>query len=677
MTGSGSPGPTLLGVPRAAAAAALAGFSCMAAELTAVRVQAPHFGDSAYVWTNVIGVILGALALGAWLGGRLAGRPDAGRWPVRLLVPAAVLLAAVPFVAGPLGGWLLPVELPLDAAMPAIVRGSLVATALMFAPPMLLLGAIAPLLVTALALERIAVGRAAGAVSAAGTLGSLGGTFAATHWLVPSLGCRTTLVIAGAVLLAASALLVVRTRGVAAAAAVLLASSALLHQGPLRPAAPGRELLAERESRYQFLQVLREPAAPGAPERTLLVINEGLDSYHSVAVKDSALTGGAYYDWHALAPLLAGDGHRPSGLRVLSIGDAAGSLRTVYAGVHPGARVDGVDIDPACLELGAEFFRAPKAEGDLVALDGRVFVVRTPQRWHVIHVDAYAHQVYVPTHLASREFFAAVHERLEPGGVLACNIGALRPDDPVLRAIGHTVADRFGHAFAIQVPNTRNFVLVARRGKGVEPAQLAEFQFGGEQLSATDAASWRQIVAAAANPRRWHDVSRAGVLLDDDRPVLDELLMRSYVEGRDAAELVPCAGSTDPVAAELAAHEAWQNLDWAGVLKAVKTSRTPTPYLREMAGNARWSLRELDAAAAEYAAARTIGVDAETGLRLQRHLEQLEQDRIPVARAADVATRNGWLVGVVLLVAGAAVPLLYRMSRMPAAPSVSVPVAAR
>ena len=46
------------GLPRALAASGLAGFACMAGELTAVRVLAPHFGDSASVWTNVIGVIL-------------------------------------------------------------------------------------------------------------------------------------------------------------------------------------------------------------------------------------------------------------------------------------------------------------------------------------------------------------------------------------------------------------------------------------------------------------------------------------------------------------------------------------------------------------------------------------------------------------------------------------------
>ena len=63
--------------PVAAVVAALTGAAVMALELTAVRLMAPHFGDSAYVWTNVIGVILVAMALGAFLGENTWRRPPA------------------------------------------------------------------------------------------------------------------------------------------------------------------------------------------------------------------------------------------------------------------------------------------------------------------------------------------------------------------------------------------------------------------------------------------------------------------------------------------------------------------------------------------------------------------------------------------------------------------------
>ncbi|MFY9342831.1 MAG: fused MFS/spermidine synthase, partial [Planctomycetota bacterium] len=176
MAGQADP-PLRRATAAAVVAATLAGFGCMAAELTAVRLLAPHFGDSAYVWTNVIGVILAALAAGAWLGGRLAARADPAGWAARCLVAAGLLVASAPWVAGGLGSWLVPAELPLDAAMPVLVRASFVATVLLFAPAMACLGAVSPLLVTSAVRGGGDVGRSVGAISAAGTIGSLLGTF--------------------------------------------------------------------------------------------------------------------------------------------------------------------------------------------------------------------------------------------------------------------------------------------------------------------------------------------------------------------------------------------------------------------------------------------------------------------------------------------------------------------
>lgn len=639
----------VLGPVRATLAAALAGFGCMAAELTAVRLLAPHFGDSAYVWTNVIGVILAALAAGAWFGGRLAGRPTAQVWAGRCLLAAGGWTALSPWAASWLGAWLLPADLPLDAAMPAMVRGSFVATALLFGPAMLCIGAVSPLLVTAVVRGGREVGRTAGSMAAAGTLGSLAGTFAATHFLVPTFGCRVAMGLAGSLLAAAGLLVGPRRTRVAGGVVLLLAGFATaLHQGPLRQVASGSELLAEVESRSQFLQVVRDLTA--APARTALVINEGLDSFHSLALAGSAFTGGAYYDWHALAPLLAGDGQRPAGLRALSIGDAAGTLRAVYAGVHPGAQVDAVDIDGAAMALGDRFFPGPKAAGGRFVVDGRVFLAASRERWHVVHVDAYAHQVYVPAHLASREFFVAARERLLDGGVLACNVGALHDEDPVLRAIGTTMAEVFGHALAVLVPNSRNALLVARRGPAPTPAAFASFAFGREQLTDDDLAHWRWLVATAASAR-WVDVGRGGERLLDDRPVLDRLLAASYIDRRDAATLLACEGAVDAAGAELTAYGSRQQRDWRGVLAAVAVSRAPSFLLREWAGDARWSLRELRSAAAEYAAALVLAPDAEGRARVQGKADTVAAELLPVARAEEASSRNGWLQLAVLVVA--------------------------
>lgn len=628
---------------RAAAIAGLCGFASMCMELTAVRLLAPHFGDSVYVWTNVIGVILAALAAGAFWGGRMVDAQRGEPRLLRLLLLAAIVTAAVPLLAAPLGSWLLPQQLPLDAATAAMVRGSLFATMVLFGLPVLVLGATAPLLVSLLAQSSVQLGRALGTVSACGTLGSLLGTFAATHVLVPGIGCRATLWTC-AVLLATAALLV-RGGGRAVVVLVIIGASLLLQQPPLRQPGPGLTLLAERESRYQYLQVVRSDAAAGGA-RTELQINEGLDSFHSVAVAGSALTGGCYYDYHMLPALLAGDGARPPQLRALSIGDAAGTFRSLYAAVHPGATVDGVEIDPAVVQLGDEFFAGRRAPGELFpGLDGRLFVDHAAGRWHVIHVDAYAHQAYIPPHLASVEFFTALRARLEDGGVVACNVGGLRDDDPVLMAIARTLAEVFGRAWAMHLPQTRNFLLLARAGKDLDPSSLQHFEPGAERLSQADASSWAGIVALAAQPLVWHQFTKAtpAPLLTDDVPRLDRLLRDSYLDTEDSDSPVPIGGGEPAAAVETAALAALRAGDHAAVLRDAAKAAEATPFLRLLCGDARWQLRQLQGAGAEYRSALALAPAGQLVPQLQQRLRDLGDELAPHQLAAAVTRRNTWL----------------------------------
>src|SRR3712207_8118917 len=78
------------------------GISSLGAEIAAARLMAPYFGASTVVWANTIGIVLVALSIGYWLGGRIADRhpsPAAlGRW----IVVGGILLGLVPLVARPL-----------------------------------------------------------------------------------------------------------------------------------------------------------------------------------------------------------------------------------------------------------------------------------------------------------------------------------------------------------------------------------------------------------------------------------------------------------------------------------------------------------------------------------------------------------------------------------------------
>src|ERR1017187_9778542 len=72
------------------------GAASLAIEICASRLLAPYFGNSTVVWANVIGLILVYLAVGYWLGGRLADRHPHPRVLGGILLVAAVAISVLP-----------------------------------------------------------------------------------------------------------------------------------------------------------------------------------------------------------------------------------------------------------------------------------------------------------------------------------------------------------------------------------------------------------------------------------------------------------------------------------------------------------------------------------------------------------------------------------------------------
>jgi len=397
-----------------------AGIGALATEITASRLLAPYFGSSTIVWANLIGIVLGALALGYWLGGRLADRRPEPRLLGRIVLVAALCVAVVPFLAKPF------LELTvdgLDSASAGAVVGSFVAVLLLCAPPVVLLGMVSPFAIRLAVSSIDTAGAVAGRLYALSTGGSLVGVFLPALLLIPAVGTqRTFLVIA--VALATSSCFLLGSRFLVAPA--LLAALLLVPPGAIK-AEEG--LIHEETSFHQYIGVVER-----ADGRRLLHLNEGV-AVHSVWRADSVLTGGVWDAFLALPPLLG----RPLE-RVAILGNAGGTTARALGVYYPDAEIDGVELDPAVSRVGREFF----GMGDNPRLtvhdvDARPFLRSTDERFDLIVVDAYR-QPYVPFYLATREFFRLVREHLAPGGIVALNVAGVPDDRRLVDAVGGTLA---------------------------------------------------------------------------------------------------------------------------------------------------------------------------------------------------------------------------------------------
>ena len=400
-----------------------AGTGSLATEIAASRLIAPYFGSSTIVWANLIGLVLAALALGYWLGGRLADRRPEPRLLGVIVLTAAVWVAVTPFVARP---FLDATVRNLDDASAGAVIGSFFAVLLLFAPAIVLLGMVSPFAIRLAITDVETAGAVAGRFYALSTFGSLLGTFVPALIAIPLAGTQRTLLATAAVLALSASLLLGRRVVVVAA---ILAALVALPPGAVK-AEPG--LLYEEDSLHQFIQVVQR-----SDGRRLLSLNEGV-AVHSVWREDEVLTGGVWDAFLALPPLLG----RPLE-SVAILGNAGGTTARALGEFYPDARVDGVELDAAVSDVGRRFFGMNDNPRLTVHdADARPFLRRTDARYDLIVADAYR-QPYVPFYLATREFFELARSRLTPGGILALNVAAVPGDTSLLDGITGTLLHEF------------------------------------------------------------------------------------------------------------------------------------------------------------------------------------------------------------------------------------------
>jgi len=492
----------------------LSGAVLLALEIVASRVVAPFLGNSVYVWGALIGVFLGALAVGYVLGGLIADRR-----------PSAASFAALVFLAGAL---IVPIPRIAPGVLEAITvsgvdprTAPLVATIALFFLPAAVIGTLSPFAVRLRARTVATIGNVAGGLYALNTVGSIVGTLLAAFALLSWMSVPTIVYLLGGTMMLLAVLTWLAAQRAAPAAlagavALLLGVGIPVAGTPQSP--PGRRF--QQDTVYHRITVDDE-----AGVRYLR-----LDAYwqSGMDLTDPRRTVFAYSDYLHL-PLV----FRPEASRVLFIGLGGGTAPRRYHEDYPGMTIDVVEIDPAVIAAARRYFGVPQdARMRLVAQDGRLFVTRSSGRYDIVVLDAYLIDT-IPFHLATREFFETVGTRLTPGGVLASNvIGALGgPRSAFFRAVYKTYREVFPAVYVFPTDwgryggrdSLRNIIIV---GSTVLPQSPAAVLAAARAAQVRAGVTIPRFLEAAADlytdPIPVDDVP---VLTDDYAPV--EILLRT------------------------------------------------------------------------------------------------------------------------------------------------------
>lgn len=436
------------------------GFAVLTIEIAGARLIAPVFGLSAIPWTAVIGVILGALALGSHLGGRLA---DSGAIPLSAILAFAGLTGALP-VVGEGFPW-------MARDVLGFIPGAVASALVLFGPPVLCLGAVVPYLVQADTETLGAVGRRAGDVSAAATAGSIAGTFVTGFVLLPAFPLPILLGLT-AVSLFVMAFLSGRLLGGGLRETHLVVAAIALGALGLLGARLPEGTLAARQTVYSSVRVAEREWKDGRLVRELFQ-NGGSSSAEYVD------TGAPAHEYvtvslEVLEPML----DRAESMLVL--GGAALSLPVAFDARRPGMRIDVVELDPAVTELAAEHFaygRAAFPNISVLHADARVHLRSSTDTYDIVYLDVFDHLLTVPWTMVTREALSDMAARLEPDGLFVANVlSPLEgPGVGFLERLGATLEEVFAETrMYLADPGTapgvtQNLVIVAATRPGVVP----------------------------------------------------------------------------------------------------------------------------------------------------------------------------------------------------------------
>lgn len=432
---------------KANAIAFISSFCVMVVELIAGRILAPHIGVSLYTWTSIIGVILAGIALGNYLGGRIADK-----------YPSPLLLAAIFFIGGLLTIAILPTTKIVTSYnwfgnLP-IVWNFVLKTSFIFFLPAIILSMVSPLVIKLTLANLGKTGGVVGTIYACSTAGSILGTFLTGFYFILWFGTQMIIWVVAAVLLSTGIMvwfswrvkdrwkLSLKNFITWTVILGILVTYILLfqHREALRAQAEqlGEEIYVTESSYFTIrvfqineiralcldtlIQSFIVPEEPTALKCTYLDTFEGIVSY---VTREN------------LAP------------RILHLGGGGYSFPRYMEFVYPGSVNEVVEIDPMVTQVAHEKLNLPRDTSiKTYNQDARLFLIqrKTGTRYNVIIGDVFNDRS-TPYHLTTLEFNNLVKANLEEDGIYLVNIIDSYGQERYMPAFVHTLRQTFQYVY--------------------------------------------------------------------------------------------------------------------------------------------------------------------------------------------------------------------------------------
>jgi predicted membrane-bound spermidine synthase len=405
----------------------VSGFSLMAFELIGARMLAPTIGSSTYVWTSVIGVIIAALSVGYFVGGKVADIRGRAGDVALLCLAGAFAIGSMLLLFDGIMEWV--VQLSPDLRLRGVF-----ASLLLFAPASLVLGMLSPYLVKLKVTSLLISGQSVAALSASNSIGGIVGTFITGFVVFSYMGSREALVVLVLLMLGASWLVRPkegwRLRALFSLVAFFIVVVPLGYKtDSIRIDTPSSHYEIRtgyrHENKAQPIRYLT--TGPGGAQSGIYTNqpNELPFWYTRQIVKTVA--------------------QAPDKQNILVLGGGAFTIPEYLARHYPKSSIDVVEIDPSLKEIAKKYFDYQPLE-NIQAIDGdaRTYINTVAKHYNVVIVDVYS-DVSVPFSLLTKEYASKLGSVITNNGLVIINAIAaetgpcaelLQGIDATYRAVG-------------------------------------------------------------------------------------------------------------------------------------------------------------------------------------------------------------------------------------------------
>lgn len=400
----------------------ITGACVLIVEVVAVRVLSPHYGNTIFTVSSVISVILAALSVGYYAGGKLADRRPSPQWFFGIILASGLGIISFHLLGI--------VILPVLSMNLSLVAGPLISSLLLFLAPALLLGTLSPYAVKlqSIRFPEQGIGSVAGKIFFLSTAGSITGSLLAGFVLIPRFGIDRIFIATGVVLFFLGfiplSMLGFEKKRLFYSLLGIATVSLLV---PLVIRHTRGNVVYSKDGVYEKI-IIYDGVFKGRPTRFFQQDKSGSGAMFLDSDDPTDLVY-AYSKYYAVYKIF-----KPDIQRALVIGGGAYSIPKALLTEAPHAEVDVSEIEPSLFDLAKKYFSVKNNQRlRSYTEDGRRLLRDSDKKYDLIFSDVYYSLYSIPAHFTTQEFFALAKETLTDDGIFIANlIGDLSGQEPSL-----------------------------------------------------------------------------------------------------------------------------------------------------------------------------------------------------------------------------------------------------